>query len=201
MARRTSSGMQALLGLLTIAPMSGYELGRTVRGTVGHIWSESYGQIYPNLKKLTAAGLVKAKIERRKGKPLRCLYSITDKGRLELARWLETPPQAEIPRNEMLLKLFFGTHVPAHVLIGYVERMIEIHRALLDKFTRAEQEELPRMRQYPDVPFWKMTARYGQMEMEAHLRWAEETLGVLRRIDRKQRSASKTSLEKNDEQN
>ena len=49
--------MEVLLGLLTIEPMSGYDLGQTIRASVGHFWNESYGQIYPNLKKLAAAGL------------------------------------------------------------------------------------------------------------------------------------------------
>ena len=38
--------------------MSGYDLGQNIRGSVGFFWNESYGQIYPNLKKLAAEGLV-----------------------------------------------------------------------------------------------------------------------------------------------
>ena len=36
------------------------------------------------------------------------IYSITEEGRERLKEWLAVPPQPEIPRNEMLLKLFFG---------------------------------------------------------------------------------------------
>lgn len=187
MPRRTSSSAQALLGLLTIAPMSGYDLGQTVRASIGHMWSESYGQIYPNLKKLAAQGLVACKTDRQKGKPDRNIYSITKKGREHLLTWLAVPPQPEIPRNELLLKLFFGAQVPAQTLIAYVERMVEHHRFLLEKFKRTEREEIDKNRQYPDAPFWKMTARYGQVEMVAHLAWAEETLRTLRRLEKKQR--------------
>jgi DNA-binding PadR family transcriptional regulator len=195
MPRRTSSGAQALLGLLTLGPMSGYDLGQLVRDSVGHIWSESYGQIYPNLKRLEAEGLVDRKTEKNAGKPDRNLYSITAKGHGNLIAWLRKDPQPEIPRNEMLLKLFFGAQVPASVLIPYVERMVETHRALLDKFTLTERE-IARQKQYPDTPYWKMTARFGQLEMEAHLVWAEETLQELRRFEKKQRSASKDSKER-----
>ena len=85
MARRSSSGSEVLLGLLTIQPMSGYDLGQVIRASVGHFWRESYGQIYPNLKRLAAEGLVSAKTERQKGKPDRRIYSITGKGREQLA--------------------------------------------------------------------------------------------------------------------
>jgi DNA-binding PadR family transcriptional regulator len=181
MARRTSSAAQALLGLLTVEPMSGYDLGSVVRDSVGHIWSESYGQIYPNLKRLAADGLVACKTEKHKGRPERRVYSITKKGREQLAQWLSIPPQPEIPRNEMLLKLFFGSKVPIPILIRNVERMVEEHRALLEKFQRTERDDIDKNPQYPDAPFWKMAARYGQIEMEAHLKWAEETLHELRK--------------------
>jgi PadR family transcriptional regulator, regulatory protein AphA len=185
MPKRSSSSMEILLGLLTIEPMSGYDLGLTIRGSVGHFWNESYGQIYPNLKRLTAEGLVTSKTERQKGKPDRHIYSITGKGREHLAAWLAVEPQPEIPRNELLLKLFFGAQVPVEILIGYVERMAETERALLQKFTRAGEEEIAANRQYPDAPYWQMAVRFGQLELEAHQRWAEETLAELNRIARR----------------
>jgi len=197
MARRTSSTTQALLGLLTIEPMSGYDLGQMVRVSIGHIWRESYGQIYPNLKRLAANGLVISKTEKRKGRPERRIYSITKKGREQLARWLSVPPQPEIPRNEMLLKLFFGVQVPPQVLIENVKRMVEEHRALLHKFKRVEHDEINKNPQYPDAPFWRMAARYGQIEMEAHLRWAEETLDELYKMAAKHKSSSGARREKN----
>ncbi len=191
MARRTSSSAQALLGLLTIEPMSGYDLGHVVRGSIGHIWSESYGQIYPNLKMLAHNGLVECKTEKHKGRPDRRIYSITNKGRDQLAEWLRVPPQPEIPRNEMLLKLFFGSHVPVQILIENVERMAEHHHALLEKFKKTEKDDIDKNMRYPDAPFWKMAAQYGQIEMEAHLKWADETLRELRKRVEKPKKARK----------
>jgi hypothetical protein len=63
--------------------MSGYDLGLTIRHSVGHFWNESYGQIYPNLKKLANEGFVSCKTK-QKGKPDRRIYSITEKGRERL---------------------------------------------------------------------------------------------------------------------
>ena len=146
MARRISSSSKALLGLLTIEPMSGYDLGQNVRASVGHIWSESYGQIYPNLKRLAAAGLVSSKTEKHKSKPDRQIYSITPKGRAHLVEWLCTPPQPEIPRNEMLLKLLFGSQVTVSILIGSVERMVLEQRTLPENFNRTEHNYRSRQR-------------------------------------------------------
>jgi DNA-binding PadR family transcriptional regulator len=182
--------MEVLLGLLTIAPMSGYDLGQTIRASVGHFWNESYGQIYPNLKKLEAGGLVTAKTERQEGKPDRRVYSINKKGRERLETWLAIPPQPEIPRNELLLKLFFGAQASPDVLIGYLERTAECDRALLLQLERTLRE-IARNQQYPDAPFWKMAGRFGQLEMEAHLRWTQETLAELREMANRRPAAAK----------
>jgi hypothetical protein len=153
MARRSSSSQEVLLGLLTVEPMSGYDLGQSIRASIGFFWNESYGQIYPNLKKLAAAGLVTAKTEK------------------------------QVPRNELLLKLFFGVQAGPETVIGYVERRAKIEGSYLEKFRQIERELMSQMGRYPDVPYWRMAARFGQLELEAHLRWAEETLKALRKME------------------
>jgi len=187
--------MDVLLGLLAIEPMSGYDLRLTIRESIGHFWNESYGQIYPNLKKLATEGFVTSKIERQKGKPDRHVCSITRKGRERLTQWLQVPPQPEIPRNELLLKLFFSAQVSPDIPIEYLERMVDTERGLLQQF-RQVHDTIARNRQYPGTPYWKMAARFGQIELEAHLRWAEETLVELKKIAGRQASGAATRKEK-----
>ena len=149
MARRSSSSREVLLGLLSVEPMSGYDLGQSIRASIGFFWNESYGQIYPNLKKLAAAGLVTAKTEKQKGKPDRQVYSITPRGRQHLERWLAVEPQPEVPRNELLLKLFFGAQARPKTVIGYVERMAKREKTYLEKFRQVEREMMPQMDRLP----------------------------------------------------
>jgi len=185
MAKRSTSSNEVLLGMLAIEAMSGYDLGVTIRSSVGHIWNESYGQIYPNLKKLEAEGFVTAKTERQKGKPDKRIYSLTKKGRERLTRWLAVDPQPEIARNELLLKLFFGDQTSVDVLIGHMRGMIEREEAVFNELTRLEREDIAQSQQYPGAPYWKMAARFGQMELEAHLRWARETMRALEDLRKK----------------
>ena len=187
MARRTSSSKEVLLGLLSIQPMSGYDLGQVIKDSVAYFWNESYGQIYPNLKSMAAQGLVSSRTERQKGKPDKHIYSITVKGRKRLVEWLAVEPQSEIPRNELLLKLFFGAQVSPRILIGFVERMAANEAAALHQFKEIH-EQIGKNRQYPGTPYWMMAARFGHFELEAHLRWAEETLSELRKIAGKRQS-------------
>jgi DNA-binding PadR family transcriptional regulator len=196
MPKRSSSTAEVLLGLLTIEPMSGYDLGRAIRDSVGHFWNESYGQIYPTLKRLAGERFVTSKLERQAGKPDRRIYSITKKGRERLRNWLAVPPQPEIPRNELLLKLFFGEQVSANILIEHVKRMVNEYRTVLAFLDTVERKEIVKYQDHPASPFWKIAVHFGQMEMRAHLRWAEETISELSKIDKKRERRSDARREK-----
>ena len=196
MPARSSSSAEVLLGLLAVESMSGYDLGQAIRDSIGHFWNESYGQIYPNLKRLAANGFVARKTEKQKGRPDRQIYSITDKGLKRLQAWLAVEPQPEIPRNELLLKLFFGAEVSPAVMIGFVEQMASRERAVLAGFLNIERELITSGGKYPDAPFWKMALRFGQLELESHQRWAEETITALRKIEKTQRNSLARGKEK-----
>src|SRR5215467_13951747 len=121
---RVSQSQFAILGLLSFEPMSGYDLKQLIAWSVGHFWREGYGQIYPTLQQLEKQRLVTKKTQRQKGKPDRNVYSLTPAGRERLEKWLNQPASPEIPRNELLLKLFFGQWVPAAIS----RSQVELHR-------------------------------------------------------------------------
>ena len=81
-------------------------------------------------------------------------------------------------------------------MIRHVDLMVEREQAVLSELTRLEREEITQMQQYPGAPYWKMAARFGQMELESHLRWARETLDELHKMTGKQRSAADIREEK-----
>ena len=47
-----------ILGMLALGPRSGYDIKQFADFSTRHFWATSYGQIYPELKRLTEAGLV-----------------------------------------------------------------------------------------------------------------------------------------------
>jgi PadR family transcriptional regulator, regulatory protein AphA len=169
----------ALLGILSFHPMSGYDIRKLIPESIGHFWSESYGQIYPALKSLTAAGLVKKKSVRRAGKPDRNVYSLTEAGRKQLSTWLAIPIEDSVPRNELMLKLFFGAHAAPAVSRQHVEAYRERHLGALNLYgsmvRKLKEEEVDD----PQLPFWLMTLSYGRHVCEATVAWCDETLKKL----------------------
>lgn len=120
---REKTTTYVLLGVLAAGgPMTGYDLRGWISSAVGHFWSESFGQIYPELKRMTADGLVIGAAGADGRKP----YRITPAGRAALAGWLELQPQPETVRSELLLKLYFGrflgTETARGLLVGARDR-------------------------------------------------------------------------------
>src|SRR5713101_7891444 len=91
----------AVLGMLTMKPMSGYDIRATIAESIAFFWTESYGQIYPTLKRLARDKLVTRRTEKAGGRE-RHIYAITAEGRDALADWIAKPAQPRPPRNELL---------------------------------------------------------------------------------------------------
>ena len=178
----------ALLGLLSLGPMSGYDIRQLISRSIGHFWSESYGQIYPGLKRLAAAGLAEKKTERQKGRPDRHLYSLTTVGRKQLQHWLKLPvTEKEVPRNEMLLKLFFGANASLGVSREHVETYLESHQKELKLYASMAKSLRKEVAHDPQLPFWLMTLNFGRHENAAIVKWCKETLVELDKMERRQR--------------
>jgi PadR family transcriptional regulator AphA len=173
----------ALLGLLSLRPMSGYDIRQMISRSIGYFWSESYGQIYPGLKRLAAAGLVEKKIERKSGKPDRHLYSITPDGRERLREWLKIPVTEEVARNELLLKIFFGAHVSTSVNREHVKSNMEFHRRSLKTYTAMAKQLRLDAANDPNLPYWLITLNQGKHCSAAMLKWGKETLAELDAIE------------------
>lgn len=177
----------ALLGLLSLRPMSGYDIRQLISQSIGHFWSESYGQIYPGLKRLAAAGLVMKKTERKKGSPDRNVYSLTAEGRERLREWLKLPVAEEVPRNELLLKLFFGAHVPLSVSREHVQVYLEVHRKKIQVYGAIAKTLRKKEAHDPQLRFCLMTLSMGRHRSAAMVKWCRETLAELDRMERRQK--------------
>jgi DNA-binding PadR family transcriptional regulator len=173
----------AILGMLSIAPMSGYDIKKKVETSISNFWTESYGQIYPVLRQLIAAKLVTKKtVKSEAGKPDRHVYSLTAKGRKELRRWLLEGFAPKIQRNEFLLKLFFGEEITPKANIAHVEQFRELQCGLLRKYGAVEKEITREYSDNSNAPYWLMTVRYGEHVSRALLQWCDQTLAELNRM-------------------
>jgi PadR family transcriptional regulator AphA len=101
----------AILGLLELAPMSGYDIKKNFDATIAHFWAADQSQIYRTLSSLVDEGLAQVSVQEQSGKPNRNVHTITEAGRVELDRWLQSPLDREVSREPFLARLFFAGRV------------------------------------------------------------------------------------------
>ena len=170
----------AILGGLSVQPdLSGYDLRKGIRNSIGYFWAESYGQLYPALKRLAAEGLIAPSTSASKGRKRRQTYVITDAGRTALSQWLALPFYNEPPRNEFLLKLFFGHEAAPGVAATHVRDLNNRNQRMLDVLTKIEASVSPQQSANPHLPYWMLTLSLGKALTGAALDWGEKALAAL----------------------
>jgi DNA-binding PadR family transcriptional regulator len=174
----------AILGLLAERPRSGYDIKKEVEERLGHFWSESYGHIYPMLRRLHRRDLVLRRVERQEGRPDRNVYSLTDDGRRALEDWFAEPPAPARPRNELLLRLFLGRHAPTEHLLrdlrAYSENVRENLARLQAVEARVEEDDDAG----PDRVYWRLVLSFGIRAFEALAGWSDEAEAALQAVAR-----------------
>jgi PadR family transcriptional regulator, regulatory protein AphA len=139
-----SATAKVILGMLAARPRSGYEIKTLVDSSARFFWAASYGQIYPELKRLEDAGLITG-ADASQGARQRTVYKLTAKGKRAAREWIEGAPQVFELRDEGLLELFFaGAIEPA--------RTAEIarERAARSAAVAAELREIERQVEHGD---------------------------------------------------
>lgn len=105
MATVTALGY-ALLCALHKGPLTGYELVRRMNRPIGYYWSARQSQIYPELARLAADGLVTSDASNGPGPRQKRTHRMTDAGRTALAEWLPQAPPERHDRDELVLKTY-----------------------------------------------------------------------------------------------
>ena len=174
MARKNKTRF-AILGILSLEPMSGYEIRKFVKASIGYFWHESYGQIYPVLKEMESEGLLGSKSEIHEKGSEKKTYSLTKEGKKELRSWLGKPVEAHPYRNELLLKLFFGRQMTPKENIAHLERAGRQARYTLKIYESIAKGDKKKYSRNPNLPFWMFTLDYGIEVVTAELQWIEAT--------------------------
>jgi DNA-binding PadR family transcriptional regulator len=121
---------RVILGLIRLGARTGYDIKQTIEVSTRFFWNASYGQIYPELRRLEQLGLVESEPDLGSGRK-RTLYKLTPAGEEALHAWLTGPGDLFDMRDEALLKLFFGDLLaPEEVLANLRRRRASFERVL-----------------------------------------------------------------------
>ena len=95
----------AVLAALLEGEASGYQLAKRFDVSVANFWSATPQQLYRELDRLEAEGLVHARLVRQQRRPDKRVFTLTDRGRADLDRFTRAPAKPVATRDELLVKL------------------------------------------------------------------------------------------------
>jgi DNA-binding PadR family transcriptional regulator len=110
-----------LLGMLDQKSATGYELTKRFEEIGQWAWHASHSHIYPELRKMTDAGLVEVVDEQSRG---RKTYAITEAGRTELRSWMLDPADEKVRSAAALRMFLIGSLEPADARV-FLQRYID----------------------------------------------------------------------------
>lgn len=163
-----------VLGMLALGPRSGYDIKAAVDRSTRFFWAGSYGQIYPELRRLEAEGLIAGE-DASTGSRSRRVYEITDDGRKALEDWLLGESVTIELRDESLLRLFFSDALPREQALGLLEARKRGHEEYLDVLRAIDA------RPGEDPDFVDLVLRWGIDFNDWGRQWCEQQLRRLRR--------------------
>ena len=158
----------SLLGFLFDQPRTGWELLQEVERGLSRFWNVTPSHVYRELRTLEERALVRA------GEPGvrdRRPFTITAAGRRAFEEWIRHDPGPEQIRMPLLVKLWFGQHLDADTLRGFLEASRADHAQRLRLYERVAA---------PD-PGTAAVVAFGVAYETAVLGWLDELRG--RRAD------------------
>lgn len=163
-----------VLGMLALGPRSGYDIKAAVDRSTRFFWAGSYGQIYPELRRLEAEGLIAGE-DASNGARSRRVYELTDDGRKALEDWLLGESVTIELRDESLLRLFFSDALPRDQALGLLEARKRGHEEYLAVLHAIDA------RPGEDPDFVDLVLRWGIDFNDWGRQWCEQQLRRLRR--------------------
>lgn len=177
-----STTAYAILGLLSVGPMSRYDVAACAQTSIAHFWNIERSQVYAELPRLEKQGLVEGTIVRQRSLPTKRVYRLIPKGRARLVAWLEDPAvERDRFRSEFLVKYFFGEQMGAEAALRLVRTYrvaAQAHVAELDQISEA-------VRKAGESEFTRGTAVYGTELYGAAVQWTESAERLVRRTAKK----------------
>jgi DNA-binding PadR family transcriptional regulator len=155
--------------MLSIGARTGYDIRRAVELSARYFWTISPVQIYPELKKLEAAGLLEGADDPHSNRRRRT-YKPTRAGRAALQTWLDADEELTLELRDLgLLKLFFADCTDIEQAIARCESLARRHATLVKRF---DAEILPAAEAHAaatGLRFPLLAARIGREENESNV--------------------------------
>lgn len=170
----------ALLSMLSVKPMTGYDLKKAMQESAYMHWSGNNNQIYKALLALQEEGLAVCETHHQEGAPSKKVYSVTEEGREVLKGWLKSTPEPPEFRKEFLIRLISADMLSTEELSALVRG----YEAELRAQVAMQQERMRRgngfeARSPREALLWQLTDEGVLTSLKSELEWISNAKGQL----------------------
>jgi DNA-binding PadR family transcriptional regulator len=165
----------AILGFLSQAPLTGYELKKLFAESATLHWSGNNNQIYRTLVELHKENLVTREVQYQENHPPRKIYTMTDKGLSELKQWVLSAPQLPQLKNTFLVQLAWADQLePGELdaLLGKYEEEVYVQLLMLRQQERRKNTAPARTPR--ETYLWGMIEKNWLSFYERELNWVRQ---------------------------
>ena len=173
----------ALLGIIGMSPMTGYDIHKVFVTTPLAHFSSSPGAIYPALRRLARIGLLEDRLDAAREARPRRVYSLTPRGEAALEAWLHQPvTREELIRGAGAPILRFslaGERLSGAELLDYLQSY--------EKAVAAYVKELHgyvEMAANPERLCGRLALHHGIRNFESELEWTRWAVREVKRVGR-----------------
>jgi DNA-binding PadR family transcriptional regulator len=180
----------AVMAALLEGEASGYDLAKGFDASVANFWMATPQQLYRELDRMEAEGLILARLVEQERRPNKRVFSLTDAGRRALRAFTAEPPRPTAIRDELLVKVQAVDAGDADAVVAairergqWAQAKLARYERLRDRLLSGRSEEDYLMQAERVGPY--LTLLRGLAFERENLRWAEQTLAVLEQRSRR----------------
>ncbi|MFJ8820991.1 PadR family transcriptional regulator [Streptomyces sp. NPDC102467] len=176
----------AVLAALLEGEASGYDLAKIFDVSVSNFWAATPQQLYRELDRLAAEGLVDARVVPQERRPNKRMFTLSGAGRADLAAFTAKQPKPMAMRDELMVKVQAVDVGDLGAVREHVEERMAWAHGKLARYERVRRHLLGDLGEDEFLAGGERVGPYltllgGIALEEEYLRWGRRVLDVLER--------------------
>ncbi|MGW2342452.1 PadR family transcriptional regulator [Streptomyces sp. NPDC001661] len=179
----------AVLSALLEGEASGYDLAKIFDVSVSNFWAATPQQLYRELDRLTADGLIDARVVPQERRPNKRMFTLSGAGRADLAAFTRRQPKPLALRDELMVKVQAVDVGELDAVRAHIEERMDWARGKLARYERVRRHLLGEFGERGEEDFLAEGERIGPYLTllrgisfeEENLRWGRRVLEILER--------------------
>lgn len=173
----------AVMSCLYKKPFSGYDLSKLFDGTGNFYWAATHTQIYRTLSELDGNGMIKSETIEQEQSPNKKVYYLTDDGKKELFKWLNSEIELEPLRDKYQLQFSFQYYLGDQEIINNMDSRIKKLEDRLSNLRSSEYyKDLKNVSGEKERLLKYLSLEYGVGIYEYELQWLKKGLSRFKEL-------------------